>query len=272
VGRLGDAMQALRSRGEKAFVPYLTSGDPSMARTRELWRALDRAGADVIEVGVPFSDPLADGPTIQRASARALAAGASLPAALDALGEERAGLRARAVIFTYLNPILAMGVGPFALRAAAVGADGVLVPDLIPEEGAVLRGELASRGLDLVALVAPTTPESRMELIGLSSPALVYAVSVAGVTGARGELAPDLEEFISRCRRRIDSPLVIGFGISTPAQAARAALLADGVVVGSALVELVEKHGDSPELATRIEEAAREFARAVKSARAGPPG
>ncbi len=264
VGRLGEAMAALRERGAKAFVPYVTSGDPTMARTREVWAALDRAGADVIEIGVPFSDPLADGPTIQRASFRSLQRGTTLADILDALAEERGSLKASVIIFGYYNPLLAMGLDEFARRAGEAGVDGVLVPDLVPEEAAPLRDVLAPRGIDVVSFVAPTTPDERLALIGRASPALVYAVSITGVTGARADLPPEFGEFIARCREHIASPLIVGFGISTPEQAARVAGLADGVVVGSALVKIVEECGDSDELAPKVEAAATALARAVK--------
>ncbi len=267
MGRLGDHMKSLRERGEKAFVPYITSGDPTMARTRELWRALDRAGADVIEIGVPFSDPLADGPTIQRASCRALKSGTTLAGVLDALREERGSIEARVVIFGYYNPVLAMGLDEFARCAARAGVDGVLIPDLVPEEAGPLRYALGAHDIDIVSLVAPTTPDERLELIGRASPALVYAVSVTGVTGARTDLPPELESFIARCREHIESPLVVGFGIATPEQAARVGSSADGVVVGSALVKIVEELGDSPDLVTRVEDAARALARATKGAK-----
>lgn len=265
MARLGEAMTRLRAKGRKAFVPYVTSGDPNLQRTRELWAALDRAGADVIEIGIPFSDPLADGPTIQRASFRALKNGTTLAQVLDALAEERSSIRARTVIFSYYNPILAMGLDEFAKRAGEAGADGVLVPDLVPEEARPLKEALAPPGVDPVFLVAPTTPDERLSLIGRASPALVYAVSLTGVTGARTELPPELGSFTARCRKHITSPLVVGFGISTPEQASRVAKLADGVVVGSALVRIVEEVGDSDDLAPRVEAAARSLAEAVKA-------
>ena len=265
MGRLGDFMSALRDEGRKAFVPYVTSGDPTLARTRELWQALDRAGADVIEIGIPFSDPLADGPTIQRASFRALGNGTTLAQVLGALGEERSSIRARTVVFSYYNPILSMGLDEFARRAGGAGVDGVLVPDLVPEEAQPLKEALAPHGIDPVFLVAPTTPDERLALIGRASPALVYAVSLTGVTGARTELPPELGSFAARCRKHISSPLVVGFGISTPEQASRVAALADGVVVGSALVKIVEDVGDSPDLAGKVEAAARSLAEAVKA-------
>jgi len=266
VGRLGDHMKTLRGRGEKAFVPYLPSGDPSLTKTRELWAALDRAGADVIEIGVPFSDPLADGPTIQRASQRALEAGTTLGGVLDALREDRSDIKASTVIFGYYNPVLAMGLDEFATRAGEAGVDGVLIPDLVPEEAGPLRETLDKQSIDIVSLVAPTTPDERLELIGKASPGLVYAVSVTGVTGARNDLPPELERFVTRCREHIESPLIVGFGIASPEQAARVAGVADGVVVGSALVKIVEKLGDSPDMVEKVESAARALAQATKGA------
>jgi len=264
VARLGEAMTRLRDEGRKAFVPYVTSGDPTLARTRELWHALDRAGADVIEIGIPFSDPLADGPTIQRASFRALKIGTTLGTVLGELGKDRGSISARTVIFSYYNPILSMGLDEFARRAGDAGVDGVLVPDLVPEEAEPFKAALAPHRIDPVFLVAPTTPDERLALIGEASPALVYAVSLTGVTGARTELPAKLSEFTTRCRKHIPSPLVVGFGIATPEQAARVAALADGVVVGSALVKIVEELGDSDDLATRVEAAARSLAEAVR--------
>jgi tryptophan synthase alpha chain len=266
LGRLGDHMTALRAEGRKAFVPYVTSGDPTLERTRELWHALDRAGADTIEIGIPFSDPLADGPTIQRASFRALKTGTTLAQVLDALGKDRSSISARTVIFSYYNPILSMGLDEFSRRAGGAGVDGVLVPDLVPEEAEPLTTALALHDIDPVFLVAPTTPDERLALIGEASPALVYAVSLTGVTGARTELPAELSEFTDRCRKHIRSPLVVGFGIATPEQAARVAGFADGVVVGSALVKIVEELGDSDELAARIETAARALVEAVRGA------
>jgi tryptophan synthase alpha chain len=269
MGRLGDAMAALRREGRKSFVPYVTSGDPTLARTREVWRALDDAGADVIEVGIPFSDPMADGPTIQRASFRSLQNGTTLSAVLDALAEERASISARCVIFSYYNPILAMGLEAFAKRADAAGVDGVLIPDLVPEEAEPLLAAISPRdpehGIDPVFLVAPTTPDDRLAYIGKMSPALVYAVSLTGVTGARTGLPPDLADFLARCRKHVPAPIVVGFGVSTPEQAAAVAKLADGVVVGSALVKVVEETGDSDDLAAKVGEAAKALVAAVRS-------
>ena len=264
MGKLGDFMTALRAERKKAFVPYVTSGDPNMTRTRELWHALDRAGADIIEIGIPFSDPLADGPTIQRASFRALEAGTTLDQVLDELGKDRSSISARTVIFSYYNPILSMRLDEFARRAGDAGVDGVLVPDLVPEEAEPLKTALAQHDIDPVFLVAPTTPDERLALIGRASPALVYAVSITGVTGARTELPAELSEFTARCRKHIPSPLVVGFGIATPEQASRVAGLADGVVVGSALVKIIEETGDSDDLAPRVEAAARSLAEAAR--------
>jgi tryptophan synthase alpha chain len=260
-------MADLVSRRRKAFVPYITSGDPTLERTRELWRALDRAGADIIEIGIPFSDPLADGPTIQRASTRALATGTTLERVLAAAGAERSGISARLVIFTYYNPVLALGIERFASLAAEAGIDGVLVPDLIPEEAGRLREAIEPRSIDPIFLVAPTTGLDRLAYVGANSPALVYAVSLTGVTGARGAVASDLGAFAARCRSRITAPIVIGFGISTPEQAAGVAGYADGVVVGSALVKIVEELGDSPKTVGAVEAAATALAKAIHGAR-----
>ncbi len=268
MGRLGEAMAALREGGRKSLVPYITSGDPTLARTREIWRAIDESGSDVIEIGIPFSDPMADGPTIQRASFRALQRGTTLSGVLDALAEERAKLGARCVIFSYYNPVLAMGLETFAERAGAAGVDGVLVPDLVPEEAGPLLEAILPRGIDPVFLVAPTTPDERLAYIGKMSPALVYAVSLTGVTGARDELPPDLADFLARCRANISAPIVVGFGVSTPEQAAAVAKLADGVVVGSALMKIVEETGDSDRLAAKVGEAARALVEGIRGATA----
>jgi tryptophan synthase alpha chain len=268
MGRLGRAMSRLRDEGRKAFVPYLTSGDPTMARSRELWRTLDSAGADVIEMGIPFSDPMAAGPTIQRARERALASGTTLEGVLAALAEERAALAAGCVVFSYYNPILAMGLARFASVAEEAGVDGVLVPDLVPEEAGPLLDEIGPRDIDPVFLVAPTSSEERIAFVGRSSPALVYAVSLTGVTGERSELPPDLTEFLARCRRGIEAPIVVGFGVSTPRQAAAVAGVADGVVVGSALVRIVGRTGDSDDLAPAVGRLARSLAEAVRGRQA----
>lgn len=236
--RISRGFARARSEGRAALVVFVEAGDPDLATTARLLPALERAGADVVELGVPFSDPIADGPVIQRASERALAAGGSLSATLALAAEaRRGGLSVPLVLFSYSNPILARGEEDFARRAAEAGVDGVLVTDLPPEEGRPLARTLVAHGLDPIYLLAPTSPDARMRGAAALSRGFVYLVSRAGVTGARAALPEDLAALVARTRAAAPAlPLAIGFGISTSEQAAAAARLADGVVVGSALV------------------------------------
>lgn len=224
----------LKQQRRKALVAYVTAGHPDATRSLALLRALELAGADVIEVGVPFSDPMADGPVIQASSQRALANGMTFAGVLDLVS--RAALRVPVVLFSYLNPILA--AGPDALeRAARAGAHGLLVTDLPVGADPELEQRFSSGPLAFVRLVAPTTPTDRMARIGRHGSGFVYLISRLGVTGARTELPPDLPATIARLRAATTLPICAGFGISTPAQAASVARLADGVVVGSAIVK-----------------------------------
>ena len=225
----------LRKDGRAAFVPYLTYGYPTPADTPRLLGRLADAGADVIELGVPFSDPLADGPTIQRASWRALEQGATLDAVLD-LVEERSDELPPIVLFSYLNPILRMGVDRFADRACEAGAAGVLVTDLPVGSDRALEERLAGAGPDLIRLVAPTTGEERLAGIADTASGFLYYVSRTGVTGERTELAEGLGEAVASLRERVRLPVAVGFGVSRPEQARTVARIADGVVVGSALI------------------------------------
>jgi tryptophan synthase alpha chain len=223
-----------------ALIPYLTTGYPQRESALALVPTLVEAGADLIELGIPFSDPLADGPTIQAASQQALANGMTLWRCL----EQVAALRARAVVVPlvlmgYYNPILQMGLEHFTHRAAAAGVDGVIVPDLPPEESDALGTALRSRGIDLVLLLAPGSDDGRAQLVAERTSGFLYLVSLTGVTGARDRLPPDLKSFVARVRLVTDLPLGVGFGISTPAQAAQVARIADGVIVGSALLKAI---------------------------------
>ena len=243
-----------REEGRAAFIPFLTAGDPDLATTAELLGALVRGGADLIELGVPFSDPIADGPVIQRAAVRALASGTTLAGVLELVARQRDRLGVPIVLFTYFNPIHARGVKAFADQASASGVDGVLCVDLPPEEAAeefipVLR----ERCIDTVFLLAPTSDLKRIRQVGEASTGFVYYVSRTGVTGVREQLAPELLGEAKRLRRRLDLPLAVGFGISTPEQVKAVAGVADGVVVGSALVRQVEDNADSPNLAEIVE-------------------
>jgi tryptophan synthase alpha chain len=243
VNRIARAFAKAKASGRAALVVFVEAGDPDLGTTLRLLPALAEAGADVIELGVPFSDPLADGPVIQRASERALASGTTLPGALAILAELRAaGFSAPVVIFSYTNPILAMGEAEFAHRAARAGADGVLVVDLPPEEGRGFASILKSAKLDPVYLVAPTSSGERIRRAGSLSRGFLYVVSRAGITGARTALPEGLAALVTRVREQVPRlPVAVGFGLSTPQQVGAVAALADGVVVGSALVAAMEE-------------------------------
>ena len=251
--RLDATFTALRARHERALVAYFTAGDPSLALTRKLVVEAARRGADVIELGIPFSDPLADGPVIQRATQRALAAGVTLPRVLELVREMRGEVSVPLVFLTYYNPILAFGLKAFCRTSVEVGIDGVIVADLPPEESGPLRAEAMAAGLDLVHLVAPTSTPERMRKIARASEGFVYMVSLTGVTGERTALATEeLAQQLRALRAITTKPVCVGFGIGTPGQAALVGQLADGVIVGSAIVRLVEQHGASAELLTRV--------------------
>ena len=250
--RLDATFAALRARRERALVAYFTAGDPSLALTRKLVVEAARRGADVIELGIPFSDPLADGPVIQRATQRALAAGATLPRVLELVREMRGEVSAPLVFLTYYNPILAFGLKAFCRTSVEAGIDGVIVADLPPEESGPLRAESLPAGLDLIHLVAPTSTSERMRKIARASEGFIYLVSLTGVTGERTALAPELAQQLRALRAVTTKPVCVGFGIGTPEQAALVGHAADGVIVGSAIVRLVEQHAASRELLSRV--------------------
>ena len=250
--RLDATFAALRARRERALVAYFTAGDPSLALTRKLVVEAARRGADVIELGIPFSDPLADGPVIQRATQRALAAGATLPRVLELVREMRGEVSAPLVFLTYYNPILAFGLKAFCRTSVEAGIDGVIVADLPPEESGSLRAESLAAGLDLIHLVAPTSTSERMRKIARASEGFIYLVSLTGVTGERTALAPELAQQLRALRAVTTKPVCVGFGIGTPEQAALVGHAADGVIVGSAIVRLVEQHAASRELLSRV--------------------
>ncbi len=248
MSRLDATFERLRASGERALVVYLMAGDPSLAETERLVIEAERRGADVIELGVPFSDPLADGPVIQRAGLRALAAGASLSRVLEMVATLRARVRVPLVFMTYYNPVLAFGLKAFARTAADAGVDGVIVPDLPHEESDPLRAEAEPAGLDVIHLVAPTSPPARVKAIARLSRGFVYVVSLTGVTGERRELPPDLEAQIRTLRLVTTKPICVGFGVSTPEHVAAVGRVADGVAVGSAIVRTIEHHTATPAL------------------------
>lgn len=241
MGRISDRFAGLKKLGEKALVTFVTAGDPDLATTEKVVLELERAGADLIELGVPFSDPMADGPTIQLSSDRALASGTTLPAILELVARLREKTQIPIVLMGYFNPIFAYGSERFAFDAAQAGVDGLLVVDLPPEEAPELKNATDSCGLDLIFLLTPTSDASRVASVGRQGSGFIYYVSVTGVTGARSAVADTLAARVTEVRGALELPLVVGFGISTPEQAGEVARVADGVVVGSALVKYFEK-------------------------------
>lgn len=257
MSRIADTFARLRTEGRPGLVTYTTAGDPDLARSAEILSALVRAGADVLEVGVPFSDPLADGPVIQRATERALAAGGSLRATLDVIASVRTTVDAPIVIFSYANPIVRMGLDAFAARAAEAGVDGVLALDLPIEEADEFRNALSAAGIDTIFLLSPTTTDARIRKAAALGRGFLYGISRLGVTGARDTVATGAEAMVRRIRAVTDLPLALGFGISRPAHVAEVGRYADAAVVGSALVALIAEASGSPNLISRVEEYVR---------------
>ncbi len=240
MSRLAATFADLRARGEVALVPYFTAGDPDLKTTRELVRAAVVEGADVIELGVPFSDPMADGPVLQRSATRALAAGTTLTRILGLVAELRQEMTQPIVLFGYYNPFFRYGVEAIARDAAAAGVDAFLCVDLPPEEAGELRTAARGAGLDLIALLAPTTPLARVRTIARTASGFLYFVSVLGTTGARAALPAELPDWVHAVREVTELPVGVGFGVSAPEQAAWLAGFADAVIVGSALARLLE--------------------------------
>lgn len=236
----------------KAFIPYITAGDPSLEVTCDLVLAMAAAGADVIELGVPFSDPIADGPVIQRATERALNHGVTLPKVLQLASEIRKQSQVPLLLFSYFNPLLSYGLERLARDAKEAGIDGVLATDLTVEESEPYRGIMRGAGLDTVFLVAPTSSPDRLRKIASASTGFLYAVSRTGVTGEQQELPADLKEFLRTLRTYTQLPIVVGFGISTPEQVRAVWQEADGAAVGSAIVKEIEKHIGQRDLVYRV--------------------
>ena len=264
MSRITDAFKIARREERAAFVPYVTAGDPTLERTVEVAGALESAGADVLELGVPFSDPMADGPTNQRAAERALAAGTSLKRILEVVREIRERSQLAIVLFTYANPVVRFGIERFAEQAAASGVDGVLFTDVPAEEMKHFRPALKSAHLDAIMLVTPTSTKGRMKAAAKFGGGFLYLVSRTGVTGAQQDLDRELETNIEKARKASRLPVAVGFGISTPDQVAKVAAIADGVVVGSAIVNEIADEGDTNELAERVEAFATPLAQACE--------
>jgi len=237
--RITGKFKEIRRKEGKAFIPYIMAGDPNIGRTRELIRILEECGADIIELGVPFSDPLADGPTIQKAAKRALDEGVTLKKVIELVGNMRITTQIPIILMTYYNPVFKYGEERFVHEASAAGVDGIIVPDLPPDEAGNLIKHAGKSGLDTIFLLAPTSTEDRIQKVAKASTGFIYYVPITGITGSK--LSPDasIESHIARIRSVTDKPLAVGFGISTPEEAAGISLFADGVIVGSAIVKRV---------------------------------
>lgn len=249
--RLSATFEKLRATGEKAFVAYIAAGDPDFGLSLEIMKTLADLGADIIELGLPFSDPLADGIVNQMAADRALKSGMTTPRVLDLIRKFRETHETPIVLFTYLNPVFTYGFEAFHHDASAAGTDGILLLDLPPDEAALNTDLAIGAGLKHIRLIAPTTPPERVKLLAESSEGFIYALSRTGVTGAHGAPSANIAGLVASIKQHTDVPVCVGFGITTPEQAAMVAAAADGVIVGSAIVKQVEMHLENPAQAVR---------------------
>lgn len=243
MSRLGETFAALQAKGRRALIPFLMAGDPSLESTAAFLARFAEAGADVLEVGIPFSDPIADGPVNERAAQRALRQGATVAAVFEVIAEARRHLRPPIVLLSYYNPILRFGLDAFCRRAAASGVDGIVIPDLPPEEGDALRMVARPARLDVIFLAAPTSTDARLARVAGASSGFIYCVSLTGVTGVRETLPGDIGALVARLRKHTTLPICVGFGVSTAEHARQVAAHADGVIVGSAIVSIIEREG-----------------------------
>ncbi len=252
MGRIEDAFKTLKQQGKKGFIPFITAGDPDLATTEELLVVLANSGATLIELGVPFSDPMADGPVIQRASERALKNDFGLHEILDTVARTRKQIDTPIILFSYYNPLLQFGVTRIAKAAKDAGLDGVLVTDLTPEESGEFEAELRANGLDMIFLIAPTSTDARLKLVAQHASGFIYAVSRAGVTGAQSTVSAEAEKLVNRMREFSELPIAVGFGISNAEQVRDINRYADAVVVGSAIVAEMERRTGDPDLVKEI--------------------
>ena len=265
MGRIEDKFNTLKERGEKALVVYLTAGCPNLKATREFIFALEKAGVDILELGVPFSDPTADGPIIQAASQKALKAGTTLEAILGLVSEVRKTSEIPIVLFGYYNPIFVYGNEKFAEKASAVGIDGILIVDLPFEEAQELRCYTDPKGIAYISLIAPTTGQDRIRKIAASGTGFLYFISITGITGTHTPVIENIKEGLDQIRKASSLPTVIGFGISTPSQAAEIAPLGDGIVVGSALMKKIEEGQERGTLIASASSFVRDLKQAMNS-------
>jgi tryptophan synthase alpha chain len=264
MSRIDRTFDGLKKRGQSALIPFIMAGDPDIKTTEALVLKMAEAGADIIELGIPFSDPIADGPTIQAASQRALQNGVNLQEILH-LAERLNGIPTPLVLMTYFNPVFRYGLRDFAEGCGRSGVEGVIIPDLPPEEAGLWIAEARKMSLDTVFLIAPTSPPDRVRLVSRYTRGFIYYVSVTGVTGARENLPEELEPSVKRIKEQSKKRVAVGFGISTPEQAKKVGLFADGVIVGSAIVKMIEENLTHPELTVRVKDFVSSFAHALKS-------
>ena len=262
MSRIALTLDALQQRGEKALITYLAAGDPDLETSEQVIHALVEAGVDLLEIGFPFSDPMADGPTIQAAVERALAAGTTLHGVLAMVARVRQHTNVPIVLMGYFNPVFRYGAAAFARDAAAAGVDGLLLVDLPPEEAGEIHPHLRAAGIDLITLLAPTTPEERAARLAGEGEGFLYYVSMTGVTGSQKVDAQAIATAVARVRRNSPVPVAVGFGVATPEDARAVVAFADAVVVGSALVQVIATHGQSPRLIAEV----AAFVRALKQA------
>ncbi|WHZ21830.1 MAG: Tryptophan synthase alpha chain [Nitrospira sp.] len=262
MNRLDQTFNRLKAKGEKALITYIMAGDPSLQETEQLVLGLERAGADVIELGVPFSDPIADGPVIQKAAERGLRSGTSLRKILESVRRLRTSTEIPIVLMAYYNNIHAFGEAEFCRQAAEAGVDGLIVPDMPPDEAGPLRDPAEAAGLHLIFLLAPTSTASRRAYVAKESGGFVYYVSLTGITGAKLNDMAGVRDNVAKIRKQTKTPVAVGFGVATPDDAASVAEIADAVIVGSAIVRLVETHGQDG----RFIQETGSFVRSLKTA------
>jgi len=259
--RINKVFQRLITNNKKALIPYITAGDPSLELTKKLIFKLEENGADIIELGVPFSDPMADGPTIQRASERALKNNVSLKNVLDLVSDVRTSTEIPIILFGYYNPFFTYGTEKFSKDAKRAGVDGALIVDLPPDEADELKVHMDRAGLDIIFLLAPTSTEERIKLITRKAGGFIYYVSLTGVTGAKTKFDSCIEEHVATVKRFTDLPVGIGFGISNPDQAGKVVKWADGVIVGSAIVKIIEENLKNQDMVNKV----GEFVKSLKN-------
>lgn len=262
MNRIDRTFSQLKSRKKKAFIAFMTAGDPNLKATEDLALAFEKAGVDILELGVPFSDPLADGPTIQASSQRALKKGVNLPGILRAVASIRKKSQMPICLMTYYNPVYHYGEAKFVKDAVAAGVDGVIIPDLPPEEGAELIRYARKAGLATVFFLAPTTEKKRMPAVARASSGFIYYVSLTGVTGARQKTATDYRARLLEAKKLTATPVCVGFGVSSKEQVKAAAKIADGVIVGSAIVNCIARNSGNKNLVNHVSQFVKELASA----------